>query len=65
MPKMKTHKASAKRIRVTRRGKLIRARGSVGHLKTKKTYRARKAAKRRFTVSPHFAKRVRALLRGG
>ena len=65
MPKMKTHKAAAKRIRVTRRGKLIHARGSAGHLKTKKSYRSRKASTKRFTLSPAFAKRVRALLRGG
>ena len=65
MPKMKTHKAAAKRIRVTRRGKLIHAKGSAGHLKTKKRRRTRKAATKRFTLSPAFAKRVRALLRGG
>ncbi|MCY3801567.1 MAG: 50S ribosomal protein L35 [Chloroflexi bacterium] len=65
MPKMKTHKATAKRIRVTRRGKLIHAKGSAGHLKTKKRRHTRKASTKRFTLSPAFAKRVRVLLRGG
>ena len=65
MPKMKTHKAAAKRIRVTRRGKLIHAKGSAGHLQTKKSHRVRRASTKRFTLSPAFAKRVRALLRGG
>ena len=65
MPKMKTHKASAKRIRVTRRGKLMHAKGTAGHLRWKKSYRARKASRKLHPISPAYAKRVRALLRGG
>lgn len=46
MPKMKTHKATAKRFRRTKggKGKLMRTRGPQGHFRRKK----RKARKRLF-----------------
>jgi len=65
MPKMKTHRATAKRIRVTRNGKLLHAKGAAGHLKSKKSYRARKAGKKVTSLSSGFAKKAKALLRGG
>lgn len=37
MPKMKTNKAVAKRIKVTARGKLMRHRAGAGHLKSRKS----------------------------
>lgn len=37
MPKMKTHKAGAKRYRVTGTGKLMRSQGWRGHLNSKKS----------------------------
>lgn len=36
MPKMKTHRAAAKRFRVTSRGKILRRRGFRSHLLEKK-----------------------------
>ena len=65
MPKLKTRKAAAKRVRVTRRGKVLHAKGSAGHLKTKKSYRARKAGKKMTALTGGFARKVRAMLRGG
>ena len=62
MPKMKTRKAAAKRIRVTRNGKMLHAKGTAGHLRGKKSYRARKAKHVPRKLSPAFAKRVRAML---
>lgn len=37
MPKLKTHKGTAKRIKVTRKGKLLRRRASGNHLLQKKS----------------------------
>jgi len=37
MPKLKTHKATAKRFRLTRRGKLMRLRTGRSHLRRKKS----------------------------
>ncbi|MFM8999991.1 MAG: 50S ribosomal protein L35 [Actinomycetota bacterium] len=37
MPKMKTHKASAKRFRITRNGKVLHAKASGNHMLTKKS----------------------------
>lgn len=65
MPKLKTHKASAKRIRVTRTGKMLHAKGSAAHLKNKKSYRARKAGKKLIALPAGFARRARALLKIG
>ncbi len=62
MPKMKTRKAAAKRIRVTRNGKMLHAKGTAGHLRGKKSYRARKAKHVPRHLSPAFVKRVRAML---
>jgi large subunit ribosomal protein L35 len=45
MPKMKTHKGAAKRIKVTGSGKLMRAQAGRGHLqlaKSRKRYRSLK-----------------------
>ena len=65
MPKLKTRKAAAKRVRVTRRGKLMHAKGTAGHLKYKKSYRARKAGKKMTALPSGFARKVRAMLRVG
>ena len=37
MPKMKTHRGTAKRIRVTGSGKLVRGKGYHSHILTKKS----------------------------
>jgi large subunit ribosomal protein L35 len=37
MPKMKVHKATAKRVRPTKNGKFARRRGFIGHFMEKKT----------------------------
>ena len=37
MPKMKTHKGTAKRFRVTGSGKIMRAKAFKSHIKTKKS----------------------------
>ena len=42
MPKIKTHKATAKRFKYSGRGKLMRTRGPKSHLRRKKTKRVRR-----------------------
>jgi large subunit ribosomal protein L35 len=37
MPKQKTHRATAKRFRVTRKGKVLRRKATGNHMLTKKT----------------------------
>jgi large subunit ribosomal protein L35 len=37
MPKMKTHRAAAKRFRVTRHGKVLHRKATGNHMLTKKT----------------------------
>ena len=46
MPKMKTHKGTAKRFRLTKRGKLMRMKAGRSHLRRRK----RKATKRPATL---------------
>lgn len=41
MPKIKTHKATAKRFRYTAKGKLMRTKGGKSHLRRKKSRRVR------------------------
>ncbi|HUV93546.1 MAG TPA: 50S ribosomal protein L35 [Anaerolineae bacterium] len=44
MPKLKTHKATAKRFRVTGSGKLMRTKGEKRHLRRKRAKRAKRTA---------------------
>ena len=62
MPKMKTNKAVAKRVKVTARGKVLRRHPGAGHLKSRKSpsriRRFRKAA----LLSSTFAKHAKRML---
>ena len=62
MPKMKTHKATAKRFKVTGSGKLMRRKQRSTHLRRKKSKRVRRAFDKDHPVSSSDAKRVRKLL---
>jgi len=57
MPKMKTHSGSAKRFRVTKNGKIMRAKGYKSHILTKKSPK-RKRNFRKETVVAEADKRV-------
>ena len=65
MPKMKTHKATAKRVKVTGSGKLMHKHARARHLLRKKT----SGRKRRLAVpsafSPSDTKRIRVLINPG
>lgn len=62
MPKMKTKKSLAKRIKITKKGKISRKRGNISHLMSKKTKKRKRVLKKDKIVSGRTAKRLRRLL---
>jgi large subunit ribosomal protein L35 len=62
MPKMKTHKATAKRFKITGRGKLRRLKQGRSHKRRKKSNRVRRSLDKDFSVAKVDRKRVRRLL---
>ena len=62
MPKKKTHKATAKRFKVTGRGKLRRLRQGRSHFRRKKSKRILRSMDKDHPISRVDAKRVRRLL---
>ena len=62
MPKIKTHKATAKRFKVTGRGKLRRLKVGRSHLRRKKSKRTRRAYSQDIPVARADRKRVRQLM---
>jgi len=62
MPKMKTHKATAKRFKVTGRGKLRRRKQRRSHLRRKKSKRVLRSFSKDLPVAEVDRKRVRRLL---
>lgn len=60
--KMKTHKATAKRFRVTGTGKVVRTKGGKTHFRRRRSFRAKNALSKMLVVKPaSFAKRIRTL----
>ena len=64
MPKLKTHKATAKRFKVTGRRKLRRLRQGRSHLRRKKSKRVLRSLDKDLPVAKADRKRVRHLLGG-
>ncbi|GAC1367775.1 MAG: 50S ribosomal protein L35 [Actinomycetota bacterium] len=64
MPKMKTHRGAAKRLRRTGTGKLMRGQAGVRHLLETKSGVVRRRLQRDVGLSPGDAKRARKLLGG-
>jgi large subunit ribosomal protein L35 len=62
MPKMKTHKATAKRFKVTGRGKLRRLKVGQSHLRRKKSKRTLRSYNQDIPVARADRKRVRRLM---
>ena len=62
MPKLKTHKATAKRFKLTGSGKLMRMKGERRHLRRKRSKRVKRTAWQMKEVeTPAEAKRVKRL----
>ena len=62
MPKMKTHKSTAKRFKVTKKRKLLRLKQRRSHLRRTKSKRVRRAFDKYQSVSQVDANRIRKLL---
>ena len=62
MPKMKTHRGAAKRLKRTGTGKLVRVQAGVSHLLEHKQGQRRRRLQREATISAPDARRARRLL---
>lgn len=65
MPKQKTRKAVAKRMRLTKNGKVIRGNQMTRHLKSARSSKRRRALRRKSVAAPGIARAMRALLLPG
>jgi large subunit ribosomal protein L35 len=65
MPKMKTHRATAKRFRITRKGKVLHRKATGNHMLTKKTGGRRRRIEGMAEVSPQETKNIKRLLGKG
>lgn len=59
--KLKTHKATAKRFRVTGTGKIMRTKGGKSHLRRRSSKRSKSQFDKMQDVSPSDVKRVKRL----
>ena len=62
MPKMKTHKSTAKRFKISGTGKLIRLKRGRSHLRRKKSKRVLRDYRKDLPLSKPSDKRVRRIL---
>ncbi len=62
MPKLKTHKGMAKRIKVSATGKLMRRRAFRGHLLAHKQASTKREYVKEFEVAPGDAANVKTML---
>lgn len=65
MPKNKTHKATAKRVKVTGGGKIMHKRAGGAHLLSKKSSKRKRKFKVMQAVPKHDLKHYRELIRPG
>lgn len=62
MPKMKTHRGLAKRVKMTGTGKLKRSHSFTSHILTKKTPKRKRNLRKATLVSKGDMKRIKTLL---
>ena len=62
MPKLKTHKATAKRVKTTATGKLIRERAFGNHMLSKKSKSRKRNINTPATITGSFAKNIKRSL---
>lgn len=62
MPKMKTHRGTAKRVRVTGSGKLMRAKAYKSHILTKKSQKRKRNFRHETEIAEADAKVVKRQL---
>lgn len=59
MPKLKTHKGTAKRVKITKTGKLLRRRAFGNHLLTKKSKSRKRVIKTEAQITGKLAKNLK------
>jgi large subunit ribosomal protein L35 len=62
MPKLKTHRGFAKRVKVTGTGKLTRRKAFHSHLLSSKTPKMKRRLSKPDTIHPSDAKRMKSLI---
>jgi large subunit ribosomal protein L35 len=62
MPKVKTHRGFAKRVKVTAKGKIKRAKAYHSHLLSSKTPKQKRRLSKSDTVNPSDMKRLKRLI---
>jgi len=62
MPKMKTHRGAAKRLKRTGTGKIVRAKSNKQHILTKKSSKRKRHLRKSALVSAVDEKRLRQML---
>jgi large subunit ribosomal protein L35 len=62
MPKLKTHKGTKKRCKVTKSGKVKRQKEGARHILTKKSRKRKRSLKKATTVDKTVEKKIRTLL---
>ncbi len=62
MPKMKTHKGAAKRVRLTAKGKLKRKKAGAGHLMSHKSGNRCRSLRKKNTVTNASLRRMKEAL---
>ena len=62
MPKLKTHKGTAKRVKITRTGKIVRERAFGNHILAKKSKARKRNIKSSASIDGKIAKNVKKAL---
>jgi large subunit ribosomal protein L35 len=62
MPKLKTHKGAARRVKITGSGKYTSRKGSISHRMTRKSKQAKRAGDEMFVVSRPNQRMLKKLL---
>ncbi|MBL7058554.1 50S ribosomal protein L35 [Patescibacteria group bacterium] len=62
MPKIKTHKATSKRITITKTGKLKQRKGGQDHFNSRETGNTKRKKRRDITISKSYAKVFKSLM---
>ena len=62
MPKLKTHKGTAKRVKITRTGKIVRERAFGNHILAKKSKARKRNIKTSAVVKGKIAKNIKTAL---
>jgi large subunit ribosomal protein L35 len=62
MPKLKTHKGTAKRVRITRTGKVMRLRANDAHLLAKKSESRKRVLAKKAVIKGALVKRIKRSL---